>query len=63
VRRWVPELAALSGAAIHAPWELGRVELAAAGVTLGVGYPAPIVDHATARNEAIVAYESALRSR
>jgi deoxyribodipyrimidine photo-lyase len=59
VRRWIPELAGVAGAAIHAPWELGPLELAAAGVTLGDAYPAPIIDHATARQDAIAAYETA----
>jgi deoxyribodipyrimidine photo-lyase len=36
IRRWVPELAGLSGAAVHAPWEAGGA----------AGYPAPIGDHA-----------------
>lgn len=63
VRRWVPELSGLSGATIHAPWDVPPLELAAAGVTLGDDYPAPIVDHASARIEAISAYEGAFRSR
>jgi deoxyribodipyrimidine photo-lyase len=58
-RHWVPELAGLAGADIHAPWELGPLELEAAGITLGVTYPAPIVDHAEARQTAIEAYERA----
>ncbi|EGC98260.1 deoxyribodipyrimidine photolyase, partial [Burkholderia sp. TJI49] len=41
VRRWVPELAGLDDAAIHAPWEASTLALAAAGVRLGVDYPAP----------------------
>ncbi len=36
IRRWVPELAGLAGAAIHTPWEAGGA----------AGYPAPIGDHA-----------------
>lgn len=58
VRRWVPELDGLSGRAIHAPWQAGPVELAAAGVTLGRSYPHPVVDHATARAEALAAFQS-----
>ena len=49
VRRLVPELAALPGASIHAPWEVGPLELASVGVVLGDTYPHPIVDHAPAR--------------
>jgi deoxyribodipyrimidine photo-lyase len=50
LRRWVPELAGLSDAAIHTPWEVPPLELAAAGVELGTTYPWPLVDHAAARD-------------
>jgi deoxyribodipyrimidine photo-lyase len=60
IRRWVGELAGLGDHAIHAPWEVGPLELAAAGVTLGVDYPFPIVDHAVARRRTIDAYKRAL---
>ncbi|KVC27910.1 DNA photolyase family protein [Burkholderia pseudomultivorans] len=53
VRRWVPELAGLDDAAIHAPWEASPLALAAAGVRLGVDYPAPLVDHDAARRRAL----------
>ena len=59
LRRWVPELAALNDRAIHEPSKLGPLELAAAGITLGVDYPVPIVDHAAARHRAIDAYQHA----
>jgi deoxyribodipyrimidine photo-lyase len=50
VRRWVPELAGLTGASVHRPWE---TPLAAAG------YPTPIVDHAERRKVALARYERA----
>jgi deoxyribodipyrimidine photo-lyase len=46
---------------VHAPWEAGPLELAAAGVVLGADYPAPIVDHADARERAIATYRAARR--
>jgi len=60
LRRWVPELAGLGGRTIHAPWEAGPLELAAAGVALGVDYPEPMVDHAQARERTLDAYRQAL---
>ncbi len=57
VRRWVPELAG-HAAAIHAPGEASAAQLAAAGVRLGLDYPAPIVDHDGARRRALDALDT-----
>ncbi len=62
VRRWVPELAGLAPARLHAPWEASAAELAAAGVRLGDTYPRPLVDHAAARREALAAFRSLPRA-
>ena len=52
VRRYVPELAGIDGAAVHEPWKLARPPQ---------GYPEPIVDHAeaVARHRRLAAYSGA----
>ena len=58
VRRFVPELENMPKKHIHAPWEAPDEVLEEAGVELGRNYPAPIVDHARARRDALAAYET-----
>ena len=50
VRRWVPELESVPDEHVHEPWR--------APVT-PAGYPAPIVDHAEARQRTIARYRAA----
>ena len=58
VRAWVPELAKVPDKFLHAPWTASASVLEFAGVRLGENYPAPIVDHATARAEALAAFKT-----
>ena len=56
VRRFVPELARLDTADLHAPWEAPAAALARAGVRLGREYPVPIVDLSAGRARALAAF-------
>ena len=60
VRRWVPELREVPKRWIHEPWKAPPLDLASAGVRLGVDYPEPIVDHKTARERFLAAAKSHL---
>jgi deoxyribodipyrimidine photo-lyase len=51
VRRWVPELAHLDGAAAHEPWRHPD--------GYAHGYPQPLVDHAEERRRALDRYAHA----
>jgi deoxyribodipyrimidine photo-lyase len=50
VRRHVPELRGIAGAAVHEPWRVGVP-----------GYPDPVVDHAEERRVALDRYEAIRR--
>jgi deoxyribodipyrimidine photo-lyase len=49
IRRYCPELAKFDRKRIHAPWLATSLEQQMAGCVIGRDYPAPVVDHAAAR--------------
>ncbi|MEJ7759824.1 MAG: deoxyribodipyrimidine photo-lyase [Gemmatimonadaceae bacterium] len=53
IRKYVPELAGCDDKSIHEPWKMSEAEQRTAGVVIGVDYPQPIVDHATARTSTL----------
>ena len=58
VKKWLPELAQLSQRFIHKPWEADENLLKSCGVELGKNYPTRIVDHAHARDLALMLFKS-----
>jgi deoxyribodipyrimidine photo-lyase len=52
VRAMVPELRGLAGSSVHEPWHAGALAIE--------GYPAPIVDHASARVAALAMYKTVM---
>jgi deoxyribodipyrimidine photo-lyase len=55
VRRYVPELRNMPAKYIHTPWATPARVLRAAGVEIGVDYPALIIDHKAGRERALAA--------
>ncbi len=56
VRRYLPELAAIPDAYLHAPWTMPQHVANEIGFKLGRDYPRPIVDHKMARERALAAF-------
>ena len=59
VRTWLPELARIPSGRVHEPWTMSPDEQKAAACVIGADYPAPIVDHAAARQRALARYAAA----
>lgn len=59
VRHWLPELSRVPDKFIQRPWELSPLEQQSIGCVIGQDYPAPIVNHALARERVLAAYKRA----
>jgi deoxyribodipyrimidine photo-lyase len=59
VRRYVPELGRVPDQYLAQPWTMPPEVQRAAGCEIGRDYPAPIVEHAQARGEALARYRAA----
>jgi len=62
VRRYVAELRDVPDEYLAEPWTMPAHKQREAGCIIGEDYPAPIVDHALARREALARYREAVRA-
>jgi len=62
VRRYVAELRDVPDEYLAEPWTMPAHKQREAGCIIGEDYPAPIVDHALARREALARYREAARA-
>ena len=58
IRSFVSELARVPARRVHAPWQMSLEEQRAAGCLIGEHYPAPVVDHAAARNRTLARFKA-----
>ena len=63
VRTMLPALARVPDKYVHEPWSMPPLVQAGFGCVIGRDYPAPIVDHAYARQRAIEVFGAALNKR
>ncbi|RCS59537.1 cryptochrome/photolyase family protein [Parvibium lacunae] len=57
IRRYLPALEKVPSKFIHAPWTMPSLEQKLAGCVIGTDYPAPIVEHAVAREKALALFK------
>ena len=57
-KKWVPELKNIPNEFLFKPWELEKKYQEEIKIVIGKDYPEPIVEHTTARNAALEAFQS-----
>ena len=57
-KKWVPELQNMPNEFLYKPWELEKKHQEQIKIIIGKDYPSPIVDHSSARNSALEAFQS-----
>lgn len=59
IRRYCPELSKVPNNLIHTPWTMTSEQQAQYECVIGKDYPAPVVDHKTARDSAVARFKQA----
>ncbi len=59
IRRYLPELAQVPDRYLHAPWHMPPMLQRQLGCVIGEHYPAPLVDHALAREQTLQRFQRA----
>jgi deoxyribodipyrimidine photo-lyase len=57
IKKYIPELKNVSAKYIHEPWKMSEEEQKKAGLTIGVDYPFPVVNHKEQRVKALELYK------
>ena len=57
-KKWIPEIQNMPNEFLYKPWELEKKYQEQIKVIIGKDYPLPIVEHATARDAALSAFQS-----
>jgi deoxyribodipyrimidine photo-lyase len=63
VKQWLPELRGVPIELVHEPWKLSASDQRQSGVIIGCDYPAPLIDHAFARDRALRHYRKSKNLR
>ncbi|HUF19552.1 MAG TPA: FAD-binding domain-containing protein [Burkholderiales bacterium] len=63
IRMYLPELSKVANEHVHEPWKMNAAAQRAGGCAIGRDYPAPIVDHDTARKKTLEMYSLARQGR
>lgn len=58
IRKYLPELNRCDAKEIHAPWKMSLARQQASGIVIGKNYPAPLVDHAEAREITLALFKA-----